>query len=366
MKTLLLFLTTFLSVNAYSQQYNVGRAPFALLKSDFKCDEFIQSLDGVAYIHLSVLYETFGKNMECLSKVMKDPRFKTIQFHLFNEVCVRNGQCDPHESLYGYTLDSFRKAIAREDVSLIVKLQTVSAEVSTFLNDNLRSDQECYIDPLLETRTSASESKIVAKYLRGIFPRCAWVVHGHGVNGGGDVKEGHGSSVSLSPRCIANLDGQDIDFSIRKSFFKSKIAENKVPAYLKKYAYCDRVFLWSAEDNCITGTKYVPKFSRTCNNNGVFKAMANMIINAQGGYFTQPTPLPVPVPEPTSTPIEVGYDFMGNPLPEPWITKSIHDEIAKYPYEKCKGLPFEDKCYELYFNWISAGHTLKYMAERCK
>ena len=168
----------------------------------------------------------------------------------------------------------------------------------------------------------------------------------------------------MSPRCIANLDGEYIDFTIRKSFFKSKISEAKIPAYLKKYSYCERVFLWSAEDNCLTGTSYVPKFSRTCNNNGVFKAMGNMIIKAQGGYFSQPTPSPLPITTPT--PVEVGYDFMGNPLPEPWITKAIHDEIAKYPYEKCKGLPFDDKCYELYFHWLSAGHTLKYMAERCK
>src|SRR5690348_9683385 len=43
---------------------NIGRAPFGLASKNFRCEDFLNSLDDVNYLHIAWLFNTFGKKYD--------------------------------------------------------------------------------------------------------------------------------------------------------------------------------------------------------------------------------------------------------------------------------------------------------------
>lgn len=265
---------------------NVGIAPYAIRNKTFPCDTMFKGLKGIKNLHISWLHDSFGKRDVCLRRVLANKRLRTIHVHLLNQVCVRNQNCEPYESLYGYTIDSLETGLVNYDVILYEKIDKIASELKMLLDETLQTQTRCIIDPLLEANVSSLAATRLIKYLKkNYFPNCefSWST-GSTLPKKATIREEHGSEGYLEEPCIRNLDGEDVAFPWQKCRFKSKyscIKYDKLPVYIENHKQCEATFLWSAEMNCVNSIDRVSPRKRICEDNGVYKAFGDMIRQMQ-------------------------------------------------------------------------------------
>lgn len=276
---------------------NVGISTYAIMSKNFgspsrkgsDCAELIKALEGIEVINLSFLWGAFGNNLECLEYFFADPRLKSFEIHAMNECCHRQGNCDPsYDFLAGISLWDYRTLLASKNPTFLRKLKNYFGKINKYLEEKAISKGiACYVSPGLESNINDHRaSSVLLKITKRAFPKCKMVWNPVASNSNRNpaparILELHGPTPNIYPPCISNLDGQDISFAQRKSYWSYTVNENYVvDTYLPNYASCKIAFLWTWESNCLTndppsGFQWRP--GRTCNNNGAFKLTADLI-----------------------------------------------------------------------------------------
>lgn len=272
--SIILLLTT----TAHAQVSDrLDRAPFALQNSNYNCEALIDSIKSVKDFRYAWLYNTFdnvsdGANLKCVEKLNKLKQTTMMQVHLINEPCHRNKNCGQYEFLYDITVSDYQKRLIEKDLTLLTKLDAYISLSAKRILPTLSDSIQCYVSPGLESNLNQLAANTLIEITKKHYgKRCqvAW----NPVNNNkfsepieGTIHELHGSKQTLKAPCIANLDGEDIEFLDRKSYINGdKLAEDKTKDYLKKYQHCKAAFLWIAEDNCIhKGATLDPRDRTNC------------------------------------------------------------------------------------------------------
>jgi len=328
----LLFFILFLPNLVFAHPHtNVGISAFAIQHKDFPCDIFLDSLKGIEKVHVSILWNTFGTEMACLQRLVNHPQLASLQIHTINEVCVRNGRCGLWEVAEGESLASWKWKLENLEPRLVFKIQTYLADISDFVTQEIvPRGIQCYIDPALETRLDFRGMENLVQIHRDFFPTCNIQSNFGGV---GDSKEVHGSSASAIAPCMANLDGEDIDFPERDSNFWNQIPSHKVRSYIDRFAHCQVVYLWTCESNCIGEMWEYPRYRNCPDHKWAFHLTTNLIREAQGYYFQEPI-----------------LDLYGRPLPS-FILPEWHEEIVR-------AVEAND-IMTIYNHWVSSAWTIE-------
>jgi hypothetical protein len=242
-----------------------GVAPYALQHSGYDCDALIKSIldSGLPVLNYAWLYRTFdnhpggdGAWLECVYKLNALPITRAMEVHLRNDVCDRNKNCGGYERLDAWGVKdsaAYERLLISGDTRLRAIIEAYFTRARDLIFPTLREGQGCYISYGLESNLSERAYKQLMAIGGPIFgDRCKIVYNPIGNRSPipGTVFEKHHSSPSLSAPCIANLDGEDIDFVNRKSNYPDKVHESKIPDFVRRYQHCDMVLLWMAEDNC--------------------------------------------------------------------------------------------------------------------
>jgi hypothetical protein len=250
---------------------NVGYAAFNLTSPRFNCDGFISSLAPLTEIHVAFLYNTFGNDFSCLTRIMADPRLKTLEVNLINEPGHRNNRLGSYEFLYGVgSVATYNKKLTVRDVKLKQKLTDYVIPIQSVLSENLRPHTSLLINPGLESNVSAQAGRVLVSWTRELFPdaRIVWNPHRASLTTrkfvGADLVEGHGQYPSLKAPCVYNMDGTDVKYNNRPALGESSGIKNYfhsgAPLFqqLEKYANrCEVAFVWSQEGN---GLNYKQSF----------------------------------------------------------------------------------------------------------
>lgn len=235
------------------------------------------ALDGIGSIRLSFLYNTFGQETSCLKRYISDPRLKLLQVHLVNEVCQRNGRCGKYEFLHGMSVNEYRKKLQSSDPRTLNRLVEYSRPIAEFLNSNLRADTRLLVSVGLESNVSSAEAANAINALRPLFPRGEFVHNPAGINPRkGSVPntyyEEHGSKVRLRVPCVANLDGEHLEFHGEQPLLSNVISVDDIPAYNRKFQHCEANFLWSGEFNGIAKGSFIdPRQRKNWPSRNLFK-----------------------------------------------------------------------------------------------
>jgi hypothetical protein len=270
----ILFLASFIFVicsqTLIAQNENLGYAPYAMMSNSWPCEDQIKSDQNLSELKLAVLWNTFGKNTECLNKYLKDKRLKSLEVHLINEVCQRNNQCGPYEFLYKMSISEYDQKLKSKDADLLKKLTVYFEEVSKFLKERMDPSVQCYINPGLESNVSTEAATVLLTQAKTAFPFCKIVWNPNGQNPAaspivGTVFEVHGVKIALTPPCISDLDGVDISYPTRPAILPQYIPSNSLPKIAKKYSQCDLALLWIAEYNGLTKGPFIDPRKRESN-----------------------------------------------------------------------------------------------------
>ena len=267
----------------------VGLAPFAITKSDFNCQSFINSLSSRDEYAISFLFNTFGNKFECIKRVMADDRLKGLQIHLINEPGHRNGRLGSYEFLRPVSSPAaLNRLLVTNNRHLYRRFIRYVAPVQKLLAENLKSGTECVINPGLESNVSVQAGKTYTQWARVLFPQCTIVWNPiqkssasqkNRIKTGADYVEQHTATPHVQAPCIVNLDGTDISFPSRPPLDDGNaIQSNAIKQfYVQKYSYCKYVFLWVREYNCIKPGKFIDPRKRVCNNTNLDRLMGNLL-----------------------------------------------------------------------------------------
>lgn len=270
---------------------NVGLAPYAIRHEKFECLKFLNSINSLSTINISMLWDSFGNNNDCLLSLLNDPRMRSLEIALINECCIRNNDCAPNEFLYGMKKSDYEKRLVARDPKLLGKIREYFSQINLFLEVNLQPNTQCYVSPGLESNLSSKAFNVISSIAESSFPKCMIVANPLGGRGGynADFREHHGTSTGKVPPCITNLDGTDIDFPQRRTVQPHNHIDvgKKLTSYIGKAARrCELSFLWVKEMNCYdTGKRYsgkrVPPLKRGCKSGKVFELVASEVAKAQ-------------------------------------------------------------------------------------
>lgn len=235
----------------------IGLAYYALMSPMWPCSAVRGSEHNLNEFNIATLWNTFGQESECLKRYLADPRLKSIEFHLINEVCHRNGNCGAYEFLRGIDRRQYRRLILDRDPQLFARFTEYVKPLQKLLEQNLKPATQCLISPGLESNLPMDAAKILVHQVSSLFPNCTIVWNP--VNKAqreeridNTIFEEHHHRPTLPPlksRCILNLDGQDIDFPARPAILPKKIKASVLPEFLSND--CLISFLWLAEFNGI-------------------------------------------------------------------------------------------------------------------
>jgi len=266
----------------------IGLAPYAINSPNFQCAPFAQSIKGIAALHLSWLHNTFGPNGECLKQLLKDPRTKSFEVHVFNEVCVRNRNCGSYETLYGLNAGDYDYQLRSRNPDLLYRLKSEAQQLANFLYIDVKPTAKCYVSPGLESNLSISAMRVLIEELRPIFPGCEFVHNGvssQTTGAGAELLEHHGNSPYYAPgqRCIANLDGVSIKFPEVLNGYVRQISVEQTNTYLESYRNrCDVTYLWSHVYNCILNSgQFLDPRARPCQDTQEFPLIARFVLERQ-------------------------------------------------------------------------------------
>lgn len=265
---------------------------YGIFSPGWPCDASYQALAGAGEIRLAVLWQTFGRDTACLQRFLADPRTKAVEFHLLNEVCQKHGRCGPYEFMGGLKRADYQWAIRNKSQWTLDNLGAYSLDAANHLLPLMRPDQACYVSFGLESNLEPAEGQTVFDTTWAHWGhRCRVVWNGKG-NVNFTVKEVHGKDAKASPPFIANLDGVDIDFNSRRSWYAQKIREKDVPGWLRKHRSSEMAALWIAEFNGLRKDWQDPRARNNWPSYQLFQQVARL-----AGVASNPSPHP-PAPPP--------------------------------------------------------------------
>lgn len=264
--------TSLLAQDNSSGLTNVAYSPFNLTSPNFNCRGFLQSIEKIEELHIAFLYNTFGNDFSCLTRLLADSRLKTLEVNLINEPGHRNNRLGKYEFLYdvGAVRDYDRKLRGRNP-HLKKRLNEYVRPLQSVLDRNLQSHTSLMINPGLESNVSVPAGRILVAWSRELFPEARIVWNPYRVSlttrraVRADLVEGHGLSPKLNAPCVYNMDGTDVKYKDRpalgegvdiiKNFYHSG---TPLFQHMEKYANrCEVAFIWTQEGN---GLSYKEKF----------------------------------------------------------------------------------------------------------
>lgn len=274
---------TLLPATLLAQVQNTGRNPKAIAHKDFKCGAYKKNLLGVNRYAFGFLWHTFGHDLACAEAEIADPRVWVVIPELLNETCVSRRDCGKYEILYGLDTQRWKSKVRKNDPALREKVAKEAQKLSDWLLPRLRPDQQCGINPALETHLSREEAVILRDWIAPAFKgRCFFVWNPVGAKPGVpppgySYSEGHGPSpVFADNRCIANPDGavpEDGDWE----------------AFFRKYKNCFVTMGWDQNDNCADrGEPRQDPRARNCEDASGFKAIGEGMRAAQAAIPEPP------------------------------------------------------------------------------
>lgn len=243
-----------------NEQSWIGISAFGIQSRNFQgssCDNLIEALMTSPKPALAVLYKTFGNNNSCLFKYWETARSLNLphltEIHLSNEAGRRAGTTDKADFLYNLDVDRYNALLeampnwlrddliqrVREIVSLVDTYGSGGEFIlSTGLEDNYtgRAFQNLYQIVAEEWPYLIARNVAFTKSMR----RQDWVVPDN------IILEFHGynSKIQTQAPCIANGDGQDMNFLLNSGIdFPDKPAAGR-----------SQVMRWLAratEKNCV-------------------------------------------------------------------------------------------------------------------
>lgn len=275
---------------------NIGYAPFNITANKFNCKGFISALAPLKVIHLSFLYNTFGNNFECLERIIKDERVKTLQIHLVNEPGHRNKRLGDYEFLYN--IDSpgaYNTLLLNQDETLRLRYFEYVRPLQNFIQNSVRSDIEVIITPGLESNLSVNASKILFSWTKELFPNSRLVFNPYPFNSnrervGADFLESHGLFPQVDSPCIFNLDGADISFPNRLALGQKSYEEGQTKNWIQSGTplfqlyeemanKCEYVFLWTAESNGLKTGKFIdPRLRKNVISTRMYRTIISEIV----------------------------------------------------------------------------------------
>jgi hypothetical protein len=248
---------------------NVGYAPFNLTAPKFNCNGFIESLRPLKEIHIAFLYNSFGNDFSCLTRLLADSRLKTLEINLINEPGHRNNRLQPYEFLYGVgSVSTYDKKLVSRDAKLKQKYINYVKPIQDVLTQNLQPHTSLLINPGLESNVSAKAGRVITQWTRPLFPdaRIVWNPHRASLTTrkfvGADLIEGHGLYPPIKAPCVYNMDGTDVKYRNRPALNEGSGIKNYYhsgpPLFqqMEKYANrCEISLIWTQEGNGLSYKK---------------------------------------------------------------------------------------------------------------
>jgi len=274
---------------------NVGYATFNLTSPNFNCRAFSRAIRNVQELHITFLYNTFGNDFSCLTKLMADERLKTLQIHLINEPGHRNNRLGQYEFLKQVgTVQNYNLLVRTDNLSLKRKFKRYVKPLVELLDQNLNSYTSLIINPGLESNLTDKAGKVLVSWTREIFPEARIVWNPLVPNQvrlsrtQADFIEGHNLNPEIYDPCIYNMDGTDVSLPSRPAIGEQDYKEGESKNWLQsgppirqlieEYANrCEVAFIWTAESNGIDESNSSFVDPRKRNNNISYERYAEII-----------------------------------------------------------------------------------------
>lgn len=114
-----------------------------IMHEDFPCDKYLMELEDATEINLGYLSGgTFGKERECLTRIISDPRLRVARTHICSGPCVTNERCHSGECFYNIT--------GWGDADSILKQIDAWGRREFFGLRNSTTIRNVYVSPVLE------------------------------------------------------------------------------------------------------------------------------------------------------------------------------------------------------------------------
>lgn len=269
---LLIALLVLTPTTSIAQTGAVGLSAFGIQSNGFQginCKRFLRSVNHSKTPAIAILYKTFGTNNKCLKQFWNISRTRNIphvtEIHFSNEVGRRNKVHDIHDFLTDVTVSQYNKMLeemspalkaqivarAQEIVDLITPVQNTGTFIlSTGLEDNysLLAWQNIY-QVLKEVWPFEIARSTLPRYMARQFSEMPAEIY--------IEYHGYRSKFNQPQRCIANGDGQDVNFleGAGVEFLHAKPATfASVRTWMKRAAEKGCItFLWASKWQGIYG-----------------------------------------------------------------------------------------------------------------
>jgi lysophospholipase L1-like esterase len=250
----------------------VGVAYFSILSPHFPCAQALSVFETGAGPALATLWGTFGKDTRCLAEWFKTAPEKphTLEIHPWNGPCIRNKRCESDEIGAGLSIKEFNRKLEQGDEQLIRAITERIREIKAAVEKLARHSDELILSTGLEDNYSPAAFENVLRVLKEHWP---YKIVRNPVGDlknkeytGADYLELHGSDPMFGPedRCIANLDGTDINFPHRAGVDPQPISWQKAKEYVERYSkQCRLTYVWSGAWQGLFGRSFQPPSARS-------------------------------------------------------------------------------------------------------
>lgn len=251
-------------------------AYFALTAPTFPCRQALRIFDPPSkYTALAILWSTFGSDLSCLQtwaeRMEKLDIPHTLLIHLSNETCRRENDriCTDSELSPQLPRKRYYRLLEQRDPSVLDPLVARIREVREAVSKLKSKKLQVILSTGLEDNYSPEAYAVIVAVMRAEWPYK--IVRNPVGNlpeissAGADFLELHGPTPSFSKdeACIANLDGDDINFPGRPSPLHKSVDWQDVITYVQRYERrCRITFLWSAAWQGIFSEVFVPPQKR--------------------------------------------------------------------------------------------------------
>ncbi len=260
------------AVQTDSGPKNVGVAYFSILSPHFPCAQALSVFETGAEPALATLWGTFGEDTSCLAKWFETAPTKRhiLEIHPWNGPCIRNKRCEPHELGAGLSAKEFNRKVEQGDEQLLRTITERIREIKTSVEKLARPSDELILSTGLEDNYSPAAFEKILRLVKENWPykivrNPVGDLRNRGY-AGADYIELHGPKPAFGPndRCIANLDGTDINFPHRQGTDPQPISWREAGEYVQRYSKkCRLTFVWSGAWQGLFGKSFQPPSARS-------------------------------------------------------------------------------------------------------
>lgn len=214
---------------------SVGLALFAIQSPDFDCDGLINATHNLDPFPISILVNSFGDSNACLGRLAMNGKLKTVQFHLTNGVCRRNGNCFDLIEVFSGDYFMYEMFILMQEGWLLDRIHQRTSQVLSVLE---LEEIECFVSTGLEDDISNEATNLLIDFLRPALPAQCKIVHNpvdaRQPASQADYYEHHaGTFPTNTENCIASNDGTDLSVDGLKELINN--------------SECEITFLWDSQ-----------------------------------------------------------------------------------------------------------------------